>query len=220
MLHFERLAPLVLGLAATAAAEQPVLRYVAKHEELKYTFGGVAPTHRIKPGTRIISWSEDCYDGGLTKPGQKPSVVLTPGHENPQTGPSSTIVRASMAGAAAQSGSSWNPSTRRVPDKTPTWSRGRVTSSAESADALARTAAARIRRLWSPKWLSASGPCRGSAAGQTRCGDACPRGNRHGQHQGSASFQWLLHLSWVNGGGHLIEPEGILDMWRVGPEPA
>lgn len=87
MLHVRRLVPLALGLAVTAAAEQPVLRYVPKHEELKYTFGGVAPTHRIKPGTRIISWSEDCYDGGLTKPGQKPSVVLTPGHDNPQTGP-------------------------------------------------------------------------------------------------------------------------------------
>jgi len=31
--------------------------------------------------TKIISWSEDCYDGGLTKPGQKPSVVLTPGYD-------------------------------------------------------------------------------------------------------------------------------------------
>jgi len=73
--------------AAVAAAQQPVLRYVPKHEELKYTFGGAAPTHRIQPGTRIVSWSEDCYDGGLTKPGQKPSAVLQPGHDNPQTGP-------------------------------------------------------------------------------------------------------------------------------------
>ena len=36
------------------AAEQPVLNYVPKHEELKYTFGGVAPTRHIKPGTRIV----------------------------------------------------------------------------------------------------------------------------------------------------------------------
>ncbi len=35
---------------------------------MKYTFGGVAPTHRIKTG-------------------QKPSEVLAPGHDNPQTGP-------------------------------------------------------------------------------------------------------------------------------------
>jgi acetamidase/formamidase len=79
--------PLFLGVAALAGAEQPVLRYVPKHEELKYTFGGVAATHRIQPGTRIISWSEDCFDGALSKPGQKPSAVLVPGHDNPQTGP-------------------------------------------------------------------------------------------------------------------------------------
>jgi acetamidase/formamidase len=76
----------VLSVRALGA-DQPVLRYVPKHEELKYTFGGVAPTHRIKPGTRIVSWTEDCYDGALTKPGQKPSEVLVPGHDNPQTGP-------------------------------------------------------------------------------------------------------------------------------------
>jgi acetamidase/formamidase len=82
-----RLVGLLIGLPLAAHAEQPVLRYVPKHEELKYTFGGVAPTHRIKPGTRIVSWTEDCFDGALTKPGQKPSQVLVPGHDNPVTGP-------------------------------------------------------------------------------------------------------------------------------------
>jgi acetamidase/formamidase len=70
-----------------AADERPVLRYVPRHEELKYTFGGTAPTHRIKPGTRIVSWTEDCFDGALTAPTQKPSEVLVPGRDNPQTGP-------------------------------------------------------------------------------------------------------------------------------------
>jgi acetamidase/formamidase len=81
----------VLAFAALSArplgAEQPVLRYTPKHEELKYTFGGVAPTHRIKPGTRIVTWTEDCYDGAVTKVGQLPSKVQLPGHDNPQTGP-------------------------------------------------------------------------------------------------------------------------------------
>jgi acetamidase/formamidase len=54
---------------------------------LKYTFGGVTPTHRIRPGTRIVSWTEDCYDGAVTKPGQLPSKQQLPGHDNPQTGP-------------------------------------------------------------------------------------------------------------------------------------
>ncbi|MGZ7033179.1 MAG: acetamidase/formamidase family protein [Thermoanaerobaculia bacterium] len=72
---------------AAAVAEQPVLRYVPKHDELKYTFGGAAPTHHIKPGTRVIAWTEDCYDGAVTQRDQLPSKVIPPGHDNPQTGP-------------------------------------------------------------------------------------------------------------------------------------
>jgi acetamidase/formamidase len=82
------LCSLAVALASAAAAqERPVLRYVPKHDELKYTFGGVAPTHHIKPGTRIVSWSEDCYDGSVTRPDQLPSKVAPIGHDNPQTGP-------------------------------------------------------------------------------------------------------------------------------------
>ena len=80
-------AALLFGVAAAMSAQQPILRYTPKHDELKYTFGGVAPTHRIKPGTRIVSWTEDCYDGAVTKPGQLPSKMQLPGHDNPQTGP-------------------------------------------------------------------------------------------------------------------------------------
>ena len=77
----------LLGAAAARGAERPTLTYVPKHGELKYTFGGVAPTHHIAPGTRIISWSEDCYDGAVTSPDQLPTRVQPPGHDNPQTGP-------------------------------------------------------------------------------------------------------------------------------------
>jgi acetamidase/formamidase len=69
------------------ADRRPVLRYVPKHDELKYTFGGVPAVKRIAPGTRIVSWTEDCYDGAVTKPDQVPSKVQLPGHDNPQTGP-------------------------------------------------------------------------------------------------------------------------------------
>ena len=78
---------LVASGAAAAAAEQAVLVYRPAHEELKYTFGGAAPARRIQPGTRIVSWTEDCYDGAVTKRGQLPSKVQLPGHDNPQTGP-------------------------------------------------------------------------------------------------------------------------------------
>src|SRR2546428_4702443 len=78
---------LLAFLAGAVQAEEKVLRYVPKHEELKYTFGGAAPTHHIQPGTRIISWTEDCYDGAVTRPDQLPTKVIPPGHDNPQTGP-------------------------------------------------------------------------------------------------------------------------------------
>jgi acetamidase/formamidase len=77
----------MIPLLFAIAAEQPVLHYIPKHEELKYTFGGVAPTYHIKPGTRIVSWTEDCYDGAVTRPDQLPTKVVPAGHDNPQTGP-------------------------------------------------------------------------------------------------------------------------------------
>src|SRR6266545_7441890 len=83
-------AAFALGLAAAAAAaaaDRPVLRYIPKQGDLKYTFGGVPPAAHIAPGTRIVSWTEDCYDGAVTKPGELPSKVQLPGHDNPQTGP-------------------------------------------------------------------------------------------------------------------------------------
>ena len=80
-------AGLSLVASLLVAADPPVLRYVPKHEELKYTFGGVAPTHHIAPGTRIVTWTEDCYDGAVTRPDQMPSKVAPIGHDNPQTGP-------------------------------------------------------------------------------------------------------------------------------------
>ena len=82
-------AAVLLGGAASVlvAADPPVLRYVPKHEELAYTFGGVAPVRHIAPGTRIVTWTEDCYDGAVTRPDQLPSKVAPIGHDNPQTGP-------------------------------------------------------------------------------------------------------------------------------------
>jgi acetamidase/formamidase len=69
------------------AEEPPILQYRPAHDELRYTFGGAPAIRRIRPGTRIVTWTEDCYDGAVTAPGQLPSKVQTPGHDNPQTGP-------------------------------------------------------------------------------------------------------------------------------------
>jgi acetamidase/formamidase len=75
-----------LALTALLLAP-PTLTYMPRHDELKYTFGGHAPVRRIAPGTRIVTWTEDCYDGAVTRKDQVPSKVIPPGHDNPQTGP-------------------------------------------------------------------------------------------------------------------------------------
>jgi acetamidase/formamidase len=80
------LIPLLLfQVAATLPA--PALHAIPKHEELVYTFGGATPRWRVKPGTRIVAWTEDCFDGVVKTPADLPSKVMTPGHDNPQTGP-------------------------------------------------------------------------------------------------------------------------------------
>jgi amidase len=77
---------LLAALLVAAPAAQPVVRFLPKHEQLAYTFGGVPPVLHLQPGTRLVSWSEDCFDGAV-QPGQLPSKVVPPGHDNPQTGP-------------------------------------------------------------------------------------------------------------------------------------
>jgi acetamidase/formamidase len=78
-----RPAPLVGEIPASA----PALRWVPEHGDLVYTFGGAAPKHRIVSGTRIVSWTEDCFDGFVKTAADLPSRVMPPGHDNPQTGP-------------------------------------------------------------------------------------------------------------------------------------
>src|SRR5271169_2345529 len=82
--------PAILFQAAAAASvppAPPVLHAVPRHDELVYTFGGAAPRYRIKPGTRIVAWTEDCFDGVVKTRSDLPSKVMAPGHDNPQTGP-------------------------------------------------------------------------------------------------------------------------------------
>src|ERR1051326_3930508 len=75
--------PLLANLPADAA----VLQWTPKHSDLVYTFGGAAPRQRIKPKTRIVTWTEDCFDGTVRTAADLPSKVMPAGHDNPQTGP-------------------------------------------------------------------------------------------------------------------------------------
>jgi acetamidase/formamidase len=72
---------------ASVPAGAPVLNWIPKHDELVYTFGGATPRQRIEPGTRIVTWTEDCFDGAVKTAADLPSKKMTPGHDNPQTGP-------------------------------------------------------------------------------------------------------------------------------------
>jgi acetamidase/formamidase len=78
-----RPAPLLREIPAAA----PTLRWTPAHGDLVYTFGGAQAKHRIAPGTRIVSWTEDCFDGAVKAAQDLPSQVMAPGHDNPQTGP-------------------------------------------------------------------------------------------------------------------------------------
>lgn len=70
-----------------AAQSASTVTYIPKHEELVYTFGGHPAKMHLKPGTTLITWTEDCYDGAVKSPNDVPTKVIPPGHDNPQTGP-------------------------------------------------------------------------------------------------------------------------------------
>jgi len=78
-----RPAPLLHAVPAGA----PTLRWTPEHRDLVYTFGGAAPKHRIASGTRIVTWTEDCFDGAVKTADDLPSKAMPPGHDNPQTCP-------------------------------------------------------------------------------------------------------------------------------------
>ena len=64
-----------------------VVEYRPERHEYAWTFGGVAPTHRITPGTCLKLWTEDAFSGRLTSTTHRASAVLDMTEVNPQTGP-------------------------------------------------------------------------------------------------------------------------------------
>ena len=63
-----------------------VVEFRPEPEQYAWTFGGVAPTHRIAPGTLLRLWSEDAFAGRVQRPTDKTSE-LNISDLNPQTGP-------------------------------------------------------------------------------------------------------------------------------------
>jgi len=72
---------------ANIPADAPTLNWIPQHGDLVYTFGGAPPKQHIKSGTRIVTWTEDCFDGAVKTAADLPSRKMAAGHDNPQTGP-------------------------------------------------------------------------------------------------------------------------------------
>jgi acetamidase/formamidase len=64
-----------------------VVEFRPTPDQYAWTFGGVAPTHRITPGTALKLWTEDAFSGRLQRVTDRPSQVLDMTRVNPQTGP-------------------------------------------------------------------------------------------------------------------------------------
>ena len=64
-----------------------VLSYRPEPAELAYTFGGRDPVRRVKPGTVLELYTEDCFGGRVRDVGDLPSQVCEFPFLNPVTGP-------------------------------------------------------------------------------------------------------------------------------------
>jgi amidase len=64
-----------------------VVSYRPEPAELAYTFGGREPVRRVKPGTVLELYTEDCYGGRVRSVDDLPSVVCEFPYLNPVTGP-------------------------------------------------------------------------------------------------------------------------------------
>ncbi len=64
-----------------------IIEYTPTRDEYAYTFGGVAPVMRIKPGTALRLWSEDAFNFALRSTSDLSSEKVDLRFVNPQTGP-------------------------------------------------------------------------------------------------------------------------------------
>ena len=64
-----------------------IVEFVPKPEQFAWTFGGVTPVLRVRPGTALKLWTEDAFAGRLRQATDLPSAALEMPFVNPQTGP-------------------------------------------------------------------------------------------------------------------------------------
>lgn len=63
------------------------LEFAPTPEQYAWTFGGVEPVRRVKPGTAMRLWSDDAYAGKIRGRDDVPSATIDADYLNPQTGP-------------------------------------------------------------------------------------------------------------------------------------
>jgi len=68
-------------------SEPQVIRFHPEPGQLAWTFGGAAPVSRIKPGTILEIFTEDCFAGRVRSERELVSQVCEFPYLNPQTGP-------------------------------------------------------------------------------------------------------------------------------------
>lgn len=64
-----------------------LIEYRPEPSEFAWTFGGVAPVRKVKPGDVLRVWTEDCYAGKVRSQTDLVSQVCEFPFLNPQTGP-------------------------------------------------------------------------------------------------------------------------------------
>ncbi|MEO7000028.1 MAG: acetamidase/formamidase family protein [Terracoccus sp.] len=64
-----------------------VIEYTPTRNDYAYTFGGVSPVMRVRPGTALRLWSDDAFGGALRTVDDVSSAKVDLRFVNPQTGP-------------------------------------------------------------------------------------------------------------------------------------
>ena len=64
-----------------------VVEFTPSFEEYAFTFGGVAPVRRVRPGTALRLWSDDAFCGALRSATDLSSEKVDLRYVNPQSGP-------------------------------------------------------------------------------------------------------------------------------------
>src|SRR5919201_1535783 len=70
-----------------AVAELSVVSYRPAPSEFAWTFGGVPPIRKVRPGDVLELWTEDAFGGKVRGPDDVVSKVIEFPFVNPQTGP-------------------------------------------------------------------------------------------------------------------------------------